>query len=1201
MIRLAQIASSFACAAALATANAADHLRQGFIHPPASAFPWVYWFPLNGNITSNGITADLEAMARVGIGGALYMETEQGTPPGPAPYDSVSWHRLVTFACQEAHRLGLEINMNNDAGWCGSGGPWITPALSMQKVVWTQTEVSGPKHFDGVLPQPQAVRNYYRDIAVFAFPTPQDKFVIPQLDAASAVTVQEFPTHAVWPRLPAAAVTPRAQLLNLGDKMDADGRLRWDVPPGQWMLLRMGHTSTGVENHPAPKGGLGLESDKLSREATKVHFYALMQKLIDEVGPLASKTLVSTHIDSWETGSQNWTPSFREDFRRLRGYDPTPFLPVFAGRVVDSLEVSERFLWDVRMTVNDLLVENYAGYMRDLARKHGLRLSIEAYGEPADDLTYGGRADEPMGEFWSWSKYGAASSCIEMASVAHVYGKRILGAESFTADNNEKWQGHPASIKDLGDWAFCQGINRFVFHRYALQPWTSSSSAPGISMGPWGLHYERTQTWWEQSKAWHEYLARCQYLLQQGQFVADLCFLEPENSPQAFRSPVKNGIEHPGYNFDGCPPEVVFTRMRAKDGRIVLPDGMSYRMLVLPQTETMTPKLLRRIKELVEAGATVVGVPPEKSPSLESYPQCDEAVRDLAREVWGERSATDSPKTSHVHRLGKGRVLWTDDLLRQESSLPESSLPENLTTARWIWFAEGNPSVSAPPGFRYFRRLLVLKEPLQSARLTMTADNVFTCWANGKQAANHDDWKSTITMNLTKLLKPGTNIIAVLAENTTDSPTPAGLIAALSIKYQSGKTETVTTDSAWQASKTKNDDWQTGLPNNDWSTAMELGPYGMGPWGRVGEMPLAVRDPIPDINSIIPLLAQDGVPPDFSFVSSNPGTGLRFIHKAIGDTDVYFVANKNPENAEAACTFRIAGKRPEIWYPDTGRMEPAAAFETRDGVTTIPLRFEPEGSLFVVFRTDTKSVEPAVSFTRNGMPAGSSAELHVNAAGEFTVEAGQPGRYAIKTAGGRALAAEVAVVPPALDLSGPWKVSFEPNRGAPARATFDQLISWSESPVDGIKYFSGHATYRKRFEFNDVISKSTLRVYLELGKVEIVAEVRLNGKSLGILWKPPYRVDVTDALQKGTNELEVRVVNLWVNRMIGDEQLPEDSERNGDGTLKEWPQWLLDGKSSPTGRFSFTSWRLWKKNDPLVPSGLLGPVRLSTSVVRRLN
>ncbi len=190
------------------------------------------------------------------------------------------------------------------------------------------------------------------------------------------------------------------------------------------------------------------------------------------------------------------------------------------GRVVESVEVSERFLWDLRRTVSDLLVANYAGRFRELAHQHGLRLTIEAYdGAPCDEMTYAGQADEPMAEFWSWG-FNTAYSCTEMASAAHVYGKRILGAEAFTANDGEKWLHHPASIKALGDWAFCEGINRFVFHRYALQPWRDY--APGMSMGPWGLHYERTQTWWEQSAAWHEYLARCQFMLRQGLFVADI-------------------------------------------------------------------------------------------------------------------------------------------------------------------------------------------------------------------------------------------------------------------------------------------------------------------------------------------------------------------------------------------------------------------------------------------------------------------------------------------------------------------------------------------------------------------------------------------------------------------------------------------------------------------------------------------------------
>ena len=199
--------------------------------------------------------------------------------------------------------------------------------------------------------------------------------------------------------------------------------------------------------------------------------------------------------------------------------------------MVDSLEVSERFLWDLRQTVADLLLENYADVIRDLAHRDGLRLSIEAYGDgPLVDMAFAGRADEPMGEFWSWAKFGAAESCREMASAAHVYGKPILGAEAFTADNHEKWLGHPAAVKDLGDWAFCEGINRFVVHRYALQPWRDV--APGMSMGPWGLHYERTQTWWDQSRPWHDYLARCQFLLQQGRFVADILELQPEGAPR---------------------------------------------------------------------------------------------------------------------------------------------------------------------------------------------------------------------------------------------------------------------------------------------------------------------------------------------------------------------------------------------------------------------------------------------------------------------------------------------------------------------------------------------------------------------------------------------------------------------------------------------------------------------------------------------
>jgi hypothetical protein len=700
---------------------AADVSETAFSNPPPSARPWVYWFPLDGNITSNGITADLEAMAHVGIGGVLYMETAQGTPKGPVPFASDAWFALMRHACKEAARLGLQINMNNDAGWCGSGGPWITPELSMQRVVWTETHVVGPALFDAALKQPKTEQGYYRDIAVFAYPTPDDDFCIPNLPGKTSEVREEIPLRAAFPALPSTAVTPRGAVLNLTDKLTAP-RLRWDVPVGKWTILRIGHTSTGKDNHPAPEGGRGLECDKLSTEALDVHFDHLMGRLIAENRERTGtdKTLVRTHIDSWETHAQNWTPRFREAFQRQRGYDPLPLLPAMTGRVIDSAEVSERFLWDVRQTIGELLLQNYAGHLREQARRNGIALSIEAYGDgPFDDLAYAGQADEPMSEFWSWPRFGSADICIEMASASHVYGRPILGAEAFTAVDSEKWQGYPGNIKDLGDWAFCAGINRFVFHRYALQPWPHVR--PGVSMGPWGLHYERTQTWWEQSRAWHAYLARCQFVLQQGLTVADLCYLMPENTPQSFRLPVKNGYERPTNSFDGCPPDAALTRLSVQNNRLVLPDGMTYRMLVLPRTPAMTPQLLRKVSNLVRDGAVVLGNPPTRAPGLAGYPQCDSEVRQLAHVIWGDGAV---PPRLETRAVGKGRVIWGRELQPPPDDDYIIDLPLNKT--KWIWFNEGNPARSAPPEKRYFRRTVVIDatRSVVSAKLALTAQHV---------------------------------------------------------------------------------------------------------------------------------------------------------------------------------------------------------------------------------------------------------------------------------------------------------------------------------------------------------------------------------------------------------------------------------------------------------------------------------------------
>ena len=1175
---------------------ASSGLDQSFLHPPDSARPWVYWFWLNGNITSNGITADLEAMKRVGIGGVLIMEVDQGTPKGQADFGGRQWRELFKHVCAEANRLGLEVNMNNDAGWCGSGGPWIKPELAMQKVVWTETNVVGPCHLSASLAHPETVSNYYAEIVVLAFPKPAKDVRIQDIKGKAAFIPERIPSRSKWDTLASENIIPGKSIINLSRQLGTNGALTWDVPSGTWTILRLGHTPTGKDNHPAPEPGRGLECDKLSKKATDTMFDALMGKLISDSKPFAGRTLVSTHIDSWETGSQNWTPNFREEFKKRRGYDPFPFLPVWTGRVVDSLEISERFLWDLRQTVSDLLIENYAARFRERAHQYGLGLSIEAYdGTPCDDMTYAGRADEPMAEFWSWG-YNAAYSCTEMASAAHIYGKRILGAEAFTASDGEKWLHHPASIKALGDWAFCEGINRFVFHRYALQPWLDRQ--PGMSMGPWGLHYERTQTWWEQSKAWHEYLARCQFLLRQGLFVADVCYLQPEGSPQRFTLslPERSGNtpDRPLYNFDGCTPEVVLTRMKVKDRKLVLPDGMSYRLLVLPQVETMTPTLLGRIKELVQAGATVVGSHPIKSPSLSKYPACDLEINRVVAELWGNPPPLSSNEAIVTRPFGKGRIIFGGEC----APTPVKETKNPFAQAKWIWFPEGNPAVAAPVGKRYFRRVFIVEniQSVKSARMIVTADNAFEVWINGKRAGEGDSYNEIYKFDLAQLVTSGTNLIAVAGRNGGEQPNPAGLLACVAIQFANGAKTDLVTDKQWESTDNVANSWFAQRDTSEnWKPAMELGAFGMPPWEQVGK-PSVPPYSYPAPTALASILKSMSIPPDFETDGH-----LRYIHRHEKDLDIYFVANPETNWIGTRCIFRVAGKQPELWNPITGEIKQQLIYEQNNGRTVLPIWLEPAGSVFVVFRNSFPRNNAIIALKRDGesiLPAQgeplnqSSPAEPLSVGGKINLLASKPGHYELNLASGPAQQFELTALPEPFQLGGPWEVRFPTNCGAPEKLVFEGLLDWSKHSDPRIKYFSGIATYTKPFVVPDELIAPARRLYLDLGQVAVIAQLKMNGKELGTLWKPPFRVEVTEAVRPGENVLEIEVVNLWPNRLIGDEQLAEDSERKSDGTLKQWPEWLQTDQSSPTGRRTFTTWRLWKKDSPLQESGLLGPVRL---------
>ncbi|OGD18772.1 MAG: hypothetical protein A2W03_12360, partial [Candidatus Aminicenantes bacterium RBG_16_63_16] len=788
-------------------------------------------------------------------------------------------------------------------------------------------------------------------------------------------------------------------------RLTPEGRLDWDVPAGRWTILRFGRTTTGANTRPAPVPGLGLECDKLDAAAFDAHYDAFVGALLREIGPRRTDGQAgwtTLHIDSWEMGAQNWTAAFREEFRKRRGYDPLTYLPAVTGRFVDDMEISERFLWDLRRTAQDLVMENHAFRLKELGRRDGFRLSIEPYDmTPCADMTLGTAADVPMSEFWLYG-FHTAHSVIQAAGIAHTGGKRIMAAEAFTSDDREAWQAHPASMKPLGDWAFTVGVNRIVFHRYQNQ--AGITARPGMTMGPYGVHWERTQTWWDMVPAYHEYLARCQLMLRQGLPVADVCFLVAEGAPHAFRPPASALRGDPpgpaGPAFDGCPPETLLASAAVKDGRLVFPDGMSYRVLVLPERETMTPALLKKVRDLVEAGATVIGPRPRKSPSLAGYPECDAEVLRLAGELWG---GCDGENVTE-HAFGLGRVVWVRGL-ESGAGLPpiEKTLAGPLYAGRETW------SVGAPP---------------------------------------------------------------------IDEPSQYGDFAVVEAE-----------------------------------------------------------------------LAKMSVKPDFA--SDAP---LRWTHRRDGSADIYFVANPSAAAMVTTAVFRVSGRRPELWDPVTGTIRKLSAFAAKGERTSVPLRLEPFQSIFIVFR----EAEPPAA---EGTPAPPDRDLRA--------------------------AAEIVM------LAGPWEVSFDPEWGGPEKIVFDRLEDWSRRPEDGIKFYSGTAVYRKTFDLPSSAAAEGGRLWLDLGTVRNIASVRLNGRDLGIVWCDPWRVEITDAVKWKADRLEIRVANLWPNRLIGDESEPPDAEYGRGGNLARWPEWLLEGKPRPSpGRRTFSTWRHFAADSPLLPSGLLGPVRI---------
>jgi hypothetical protein len=686
-------------------ANAAA-LEDEFRSPPHPAKPWVYWINMDGHFTKEGITADLESMKAVGIGGMIHMDVDVGVPRGTVPFMSETWQANFKHAVLECERLGLEFTTITGPGWAGTGGPWVKADGSMQHLLPVSVNAKGPATFNEVLPIPQprvsgfhnnqtpemreALAAFYEDVAVYAFPKSDP--VVENIDekalfvrnpyTSMAGVRTHFPALSSFPETDKSQVIDPGTIIDLTGRLQPDGRLQWEVPPGEWTILRMGRRSTGANTRPAPAAGLGFESNKFDKQALKSHFEAYFDPLLKSIGPRPLERTTGFNgldCDSWEMGAQNWTPGFREEFKKLRSYDPWPYFPAYSGRVVGSRERTERFLWDVRMTCQELLLENHIAHMKTLCHARGLKLAIEPYDmTPVNDLDLGSYADIPMGEFW-YNHFNSAWSCLEAASIGHIMGKSIVAAEAFTAVRTD-WTEEPWTLKNQGDWALAAGINRYVIVSFSHQPWLDRS--PGMTLSMHGLHWERTQTFWPLLGHYHQYLARCSHLMQQGVTVSDILYLTPEGAPHVFRAPdsalndaAGQMPDKKGYGFDGCSPKIFMDRAVVKDGLITFAEGSSYRLMVLPQVQTMTPALLAKIRDLVNAGATVVGSPPVKSPSLSGYPSCDGEVQTLAKDLWG---SLEAPTTATKRTKGKGIIHWGGKLSGTTPLYPSYDLTSAL-------------------------------------------------------------------------------------------------------------------------------------------------------------------------------------------------------------------------------------------------------------------------------------------------------------------------------------------------------------------------------------------------------------------------------------------------------------------------------------------------------------------------------------------
>ena len=660
------ICAMFSMAVFCTTALAADDLDHGFANPPQAARTRAYWWWLNGNVTRAAITKDLEWMRQIGMGGGLVFDAGGATQGGHAPvpagpmFGSTEWRALFVHALKEADRLGLEIGLNLQSGW-NLGGPMVQPDQAAKLVVWSETRANGPAELTLKLPAPKATHDFYRDTFVLAFPRknpPTNHPPIRQLAQKSASRELGGSATDCTPLLDDVPATPgeedaaAAEVKDLTDKLGPDGTLHWNAPAGEWVILRFGYTNNGARVSTASGDWNGMVLDYLDADALRWYWGQVIAPIIADAGPLAGKSWKMVQTDSWELGGTNWTATLPAEFQHRRGYDLRPWLPVLAGYIIGSRDASNRFLTDLRRTIADCVADNHYGTMAALAGRHGLGIQPESAGPhtaPLDGLMCYGRSTWPMSEFWVPSPHrptdGSRFFVKQASSAAHIYGKPIVCAEGFTSIgpqwNDVLWSAQKPSF----DHEACAGLNLVFWHAFTCSP--QEMGLPGQEYFA-GTHFDPQLTWANQAHAFIAYLNRCQFLLQQGDFVADVLYYYGNHVPNIARLKQDDPAKVlPHYDYDVINEEVLL-RASVRDGRVCLPSGMTYRVLVLPQIPVMSLELARKLGELAASGATIVGPKPTRTTGR----QDDAALATIANKLWDHGAITPRTALDALDGLG---------------------------------------------------------------------------------------------------------------------------------------------------------------------------------------------------------------------------------------------------------------------------------------------------------------------------------------------------------------------------------------------------------------------------------------------------------------------------------------------------------------------------------------------------------------------